>query len=385
MVDLLIMGQPKVSRYYNARLLKNHELLYGELWTANGRIISPQEKADEEIDAQGFILAPGYIDLQINGGFGIDFSTQADQVKRVAARLPQYGVTSFLPTLVSLKKDQYPSLLPHLQPCQGGANGSNILGIHLEGPFFHSSQPGAHNPACLTSLDEPIEAYYGSLEGVRIVTLAPELPGALLAIKDLKRRNIVVAAGHTQATYEEAKLAIREGIRMATHLFNAMPFLHHRAPGLIGAVLTDKAMFYSIIADGIHLHPAVVNLAWKANPKGLFLVTDAIAALGLAPGIYALGSMPVEIEQQHAHLLGTQTLAGSIVSMDAAVRLFRASTHCSLVNALEAASLKPAQVLGMEKAKGNLNEGADADFIFLDDDLYIQACYVAGELAWRPS
>lgn len=385
MVNLLIMGQPKVLRYYNARLLKNHELLHGELWTANGKIIPRQEKADGEIDVQGFILAPGYIDLQINGGFGIDFSTQADQVKQVAARLPQYGVTSFLPTLVSLKKNQYPSLLPHLQPCQGRAGRANILGVHLEGPFFHFSKPGAHNPACLASLNEPIEAYYGSLEGVRIVTLAPEIPGALSAIKELKKRNIVVAAGHSNATYEEAKLAIHEGISMATHLFNAMPSLHHRAPGLIGAVLTDDLMFYSIIADGIHLHPATINLAWKANPKGLFLVTDAIAALGLAPGIYPLGSMQVEIKQQRVHLSGTQTIAGSMVSMDAAVRLFRESTHCSLANAIEAASLKPAQVLGMEKAKGNLNEGADADFIFLDDDLYIQACYVAGELAWRLS
>jgi N-acetylglucosamine-6-phosphate deacetylase len=379
------IGRKKICRYYNARIVRNHELIESELWTANGKIIPPQDKADDEVNVQGFIIAPGYIDLQINGGFGVDFSTNADQVKYVARLLPQYGVTSFLPTLISLKKEQYSKLLPYLQPSLGGAQGATILGIHLEGPFFASSKYGAHDKSLIKPLNESIEDYYGDLIGVKIVTLAPEIPGALAAIHYLKGKNIIVSAGHTNATFEEATSAIDAGVSMATHLFNAMTPLNHRAPGIVGAVLTNDSIFYSIIADSIHLNPSIINLAWRANPNGLFLVTDAMEALGQPPGIYHLGKMDVEVRGRGAYILGTETIAGSILSMDEAVRYFRESTHCSLVEAIEAASLKPAQVMGIQDHKGNLNEGADADFIILDDHLNVYACYISGQLAWQKS
>lgn len=379
------MGEGKMVRYYNARVVKNHELMNGELWTWNGKIIAPQEKADSEVDVKGLILAPGYIDLQINGAFGIDFSGQADQVQRVAALLPQYGVTSFLPTLVSLSQEQYPQLLPHLQPRKGGAHGAHILGSHLEGPFFHPSKCGAHNPHFISIPLDSLENVYGNLEGVKIVTLAPELPGAASAIQYLKSKHIVVSAGHTNATFEEAKTAFRQGITMATHLFNAMPPLHHRNPGIVGAVFSDDSIYYSIIADGFHLHPATIELAWKTQPKGLFLVTDAIQALGLPEGAYHLGAMEVDVQKNCAWIAGTQTLAGSVLSMDAAVQFFKLSAHCSIVDAIEAATLKPAKIIGIEDVKGNLNEGADADFILLDDELNVRATYVLGQLAWQKS
>jgi len=370
-------------RYHNAQILKDHELKVGEIWVANGKIIAPQHSADHEIDVQGLILAPGYIDLQINGGFGIDFSTEAEKVQVVACCLPQYGVTSFLPTLISTDKKHYSELIPHLKPRQGGESGSNILGAHLEGPFFNPKQYGAHNPLMIREFDEPLESFYGDLDGVKIVTLAPEIQGGLATIRYLKEKGIVVSAGHTSASYDEAKAAFNAGVSMATHLFNAMTPLHHRSPGIVGAVLTNDSIHYSVIADGLHLHPVTLDLAWRTNPKGLILVTDAIEALGLPPGHYHLGTMEVDVQQGQAYVSGTQKIAGSVLSMDEAVRNFHAATKNSIVDAIEAASLKPAQILGIQDHKGHLNEGADADFIILDDGLYVQACFISGQLAWK--
>lgn len=380
------LEQNSVIRYYNGRVLRNHTLINEDFWVKDGKIISPCETSDYEVDVQGLIIAPGYIDLQINGAFGIDFSVQADQIHHVAELLPQYGVTSFLPTLVSCEKKTYLELMPHLQPFPGGSHGSSILGIHLEGPYFAPGKHGAHNQNLIISqISHSLEDYYGNLEGVRMVTLAPELPGGLLLIQDLKSKNIVVSAGHTNATYEEANAAIHAGITMATHLFNAMPSINHRNPGIIGAVLTNDSMFYSIIADNFHVKPSIIDLAWRSNPKGLCLITDAMQALGQPPGVYCLGTMMVDAGTGGAYISGTQTLAGSVLSLDEAVRNFRKSTNCSLVDSLETASLKPAQVLGIDNVKGNLNEESDADFIIVDDDLNMHACYVAGQLAWHTS
>lgn len=377
------LSKGRICRYYNARILRNHQLLNGELWSVHGKIIPPQTKVDLDIDVRGLILAPGYIDLQINGAFGIDFSISPERVGDAAKLLPQYGVTAFLPTVVSNAKNRYQSIIPLLQPKVGGSNGASILGIHLEGPFLNSMKSGAHNPSFITSIDnQALDSFYGSLDGVKIVTLAPEIPGALEAIRYLSERNIIAAAGHSLATYSQMRQAIDAGIRLATHLFNAMPPLDHREPGMVGAVLIEDKLFYSVIADGEHLHPAILNIAWKCHPQGLVLITDAMAALGQPKGSYRLGTMDVDVKENRATLAGTETLAGSILSMDKAVRFLQQCTGCSAVQAIEAASLMPARILGIQGAKGLL-EGADADFIFLDDSLNVQATVIAGELAWK--
>lgn len=372
-----------VARYVNGLVLRGHELKQEDLWVSGGQIVAPQPHADEEVDVHGLIIAPGYIDIQINGGFGCDFSSEPENVDRVAAALPQHGVTAFLPTVISSSPEQYRHALPLLQPrsVQGGAS---ILGIHLEGPFFCPERRGAHGRHHLQGFDHPValEAVYGNLEGVRIVTLAPELPNALPAIQALKSLGILVSAGHTNASYEAMLQGIGAGITLATHLFNAMAPLHHREPGVIGAALTRPEMSYSIIADGVHVHPAAIRLAWQAHPKGIVLITDAIAAMGLSEGSYRLGTEEVVVRKDKAVIAGADTIAGSIISMDAAVRFFHQATGCSIVDAIEAASAKPAQLLGIEDKKGTLKIGADADFIVLDKDLHVLACYVAGERVW---
>lgn len=367
-----------IVRFRGGRLLRNSSLVEEDLWIQGSRIIVPAAHCDEEVDVQGKIIAPGFIDLQINGAYGRDFSTDPDALEMICPVLPRHGVTSFLPTIISSTPEEYQRLLPRLvEQMKNPPAGSIPLGLHLEGPFLHLDFAGAHPREKLSS----IHNCYGSLDNVKMVTLAPECHQGLEFMHMLKEKGIIASAGHTQATYREALQAIQGGISCVTHLFNGMPPFHHREPGWIGAALTQE-VFFSIILDGIHVHPAAVNMAWKANPKGLFLVSDAMAALGLGDGTYRLGGQGVTVQGSTATLSGTNTLAGSVLGLDQAVRNLRAWSGCSSAEALEAASLKPANILGLTH-KGRLDVGADADFIILDRDLNLLTTYVFGCLAFQ--
>ena len=202
-------------------------------------------------------------------------------------------------------------------------------------------------------------------------------------IQLLKKKHIKIAAGHSNATFSQMQVGIEMGIGLVSHLFNGMRPYNHRDAGIVGSALMQQTLFYSLIADGIHICPETISLCYRCNPKGLILVTDATAALGLSDGKYQLATMSIEVQDRKVYLAGTQTLAGSTLSLDEAVRRLRSVTQCSIVEALEAASLKPAQLIDAYPAKGSLEIGGDADFLILDDDLYVQATYVNGELAWK--
>ena len=255
----------------------------------------------------------------------------------------------------------------------------------MEGPFINPASQGAHQADILRDFEgvTSLEEVYGTLEGVRIITLAPEITGGFDWISRIIKKNIIVSCGHSQSSFEDIQKASESGVKLVTHLFNAMTTFHHRASGIIGFALTSPHINYTIIADGIHLHPSVLSLAWRANPEGLILISDAMAALGLPDGIYRLGNMKVEVKHNRACIEGTSTLAGSIIGMDTAVRNLKAFTGCSIAEALEAASSKPAKILGIASSKGHLTEGADADFVVLDEELYVQATYVAGKLCYK--
>lgn len=351
-----------ITQFKNGLLVKNHRLERGDLWVYDQKIIKPQPHADREIDVGEKIIAPGYIDLQINGAFGYDFSKIGCPYDLVAQKLTQFGVTSFLATIVSSPKESYPQLL---------ASGAKLLGFHLEGPFLNPQRKGAHRLDWLRNEC----AFYESLEHVKLVTLAPELKNSAQLIATLKEKGIVVAAGHTEASFEEIE---QSGVNMITHLFNTMPPLQGRQPGPIGAALTLPNMYYSIIADGVHCHPAAIKIAYQCNPKGLILVSDAMSALGLGNGHFSLGGAEVEVAESRAYVKGTQTLAGSIQSLDASVRYLHNVVGCSIVEAIEAATLHPAQLLGISHQKGTFNPGSDADIIVLDKSLFVQEVYVAG-------
>jgi N-acetylglucosamine-6-phosphate deacetylase len=343
--------------------------------------LSPPKGA-QIMDAGALIAAPGLIDWQLNGGFGYDFTENPASIWNVAGRLPEHGVTAFLPTVITAPLDKYATAQEVLRNGPP-ANflGAQPLGLHFEGPFLNPARKGAHNPLYLRAPSLPETENWSRKEGVWLVTLAPELPGAHDLIGSLRNKGVLVSVGHSLATYQEALEGFHAGVTCATHLFNAMPVLDHRAPGLVAALLNSADIIVGLIPDGIHVHPAMLALAWKVKgPKRITIVTDAMGALGMPPGVYSLGGYTVHVDDVSARL-ENGTLAGSIVRMDEALRNLMKCTGCSLRQAVAAASANAAGLLGA-KGKGRLSAGADADLILMDENTNIMSTYVRGELVF---
>ncbi|CAG8528013.1 15661_t:CDS:2 [Acaulospora colombiana] len=395
----------RLIKIINGRLVRDHKIVEDDvLYICNGKIIDSQDYffsanggvPDEVIDARGLLISPGFIDVQINGAFGADFSDwQGEErmkrdVDKVAKGLLKYGCTSFVPTMISSKPEVYQKVLPTLKPRKGNkTNGAEILGAHLEGPFIQPSQHGAHEVSHLRSAPNGFSDFvdvYGLRENkcqnVKMITVAPEIEGVLDSMEDLIRNGVTVSIGHSSATVAQAESAIEKGVKSITHLFNAMQQFHHRDPGIIGVLGTTRIPrpFYGIICDGIHAHPNSIKIAYDCHPRGAILITDAIAAMGLPPGNYTFGRIPIrKIGDDRVEVIETGKLAGSVITIDACVRNFRKFTGCSIVEAIEAATLHPAELLGIQHIKGTLHAGADADLVFLNDDLKIIKCFIAGE------
>lgn len=345
-----------------------------------GEVPCPPET--RRMDASGLVIAPGFIDLQFNGGFGRDFTHTPETIWEVAAQLPQHGVTAFLPTIITAPLETSAAARAVLRQPPTGFQGATPLGLHIEGPFLNPQKRGAHNPAYLRLPEVSAVADWSPEQGVRLVTLAPELPGALETIRALRARGVVVSAGHSMATYDEARRGFEAGITYGTHLYNAMPPLDHRAPGLIGALLTQPGVSFGLIPDGVHMHPALVDLAWRAaGPERITLVTDAMAALGMSPGRYQLADFDVVVDHTAARLADGR-LAGSILRLDQAVRNLIAFTGCSLSDALRTVTINPARLLGLAHARGRIAPGLLADLVWLTPDLHVVATMVQGELLY---
>lgn len=334
-------------------------------------------------DAAGLLLAPGLIDLQVNGGFGHDFTADPASIWEVAAALPRFGVTAFLPTIITSPSETARVAQRVLRDGPpAGWVGARPLGLHLEGPFLNPGKKGAHNPAHLR-LPSPDEIDgWSSEQGVRLVTLAPELPGAREIMAELIQRGVVVSASHSLATFDEAVAGFDAGARYATHLFNAMPPLHHREPGLAAAALVDPRVIIGLIPDGLHVHPALVRLVWQLlGPQRLNLVTDAMAAMGMAPGQYSLGDYRVTVDDDSARL-DDGTLAGCVLSLDAILRAFLSFTGAPPAAALPTVTSTPARLLGLGERLGRLAPGYDADLVLLTPDLHVAATLVGGKVVY---
>ena len=351
-----------------------------------GRIVGfvreprPEDLPEQREEVPG-LICPGFIDIQINGAFGADVGPEAKALETIAARLPGTGATSFLPTLISSPIDLYDRFFDALEEA-AQAPGAQILGAHLEGPFLAGRRKGAHDPANLRPVDPGLLRHFLASGRVAVMTLAPELPGALGAIELLVENGAVASAGHTEASYEQVIQAADAGLGMGTHLYNAMSPLKHRDPGAVGALLDDDRVVVGVIADGVHVHEGALRVAHKAKKSGgLALVTDAMEASGMPPGDYRLGGRRVRLEDG-AVRLADGTLAGSALTMDQAVRNAVRFLGVSLAEAARLASAVPAAALGLRR-KGELSVGYDADLVVLDDEGFVCRTIVNGKVVYE--
>lgn len=346
------------------------------------------------VDLGDMLIAPGFVDVHVHGGGGaqVNCATREEveaSVRSMARFHAMHGTTALLATTVSDSPEALRAAVEGVAavasaPRRGGAV---VLGSHLEGPWIARSRAGAQfvpalRPPSLTELDNLVARGDGT---VRLVTIAPELEGALDLISAARSAGVVVSIGHTDADYAMTKLAFDAGASHATHLFNAMAPVHHRRPGPIAAALGDERVSLEIIADGVHIHPALIALVATLAPERLVLVTDAIGATGAAPGLHRLGPLEVFVTDGRAVLAGdAETVAGSVLTMDKAVGLAVDVARVPLLTALQAASLHPARVLG-EHRKGRLIPGADADLVVLDRRLNLVATVIGGQVVYDPT
>ncbi|KAL2144250.1 hypothetical protein VTI28DRAFT_9387 [Corynascus sepedonium] len=444
-----------ITKFTNCRLLRDDELVWDDVWfsSATGKILRSQSAfydelimPDEVVDLGGRIVSPGFIECQLNGAYGFNFSTMADdmaqygkQLRDLNRKLAQTGVTSYVPTVTSQTSELYKRVLPYLGP--SGASrcaeeGAESLGAHVEGPFLNPARNGVHNPSALrvaSSLSD-LEDMYGATnitpptssfhrqkpsqeesEGggdesdlsssdqqhgnndtipIKMITVAPELGSMASLIPALVSRGVIVSIGHSEATYEQASAAMDAGATMITHLFNAMRPLHHRNPGIFGVLgAPDRSSdcstspahesrsrsrpagprsYFGLIADGIHLHPATVKIAWHAHPTGLVLVTDAMHMVGLPDGRYPWtngeGEHFIVKRGNVLELEGTGgVIAGSSITLVECVSNFLNYTGATIPEALRAVTATPAAMLGVQRVKGCLDAGADADLVVLSE------------------
>jgi N-acetylglucosamine-6-phosphate deacetylase len=333
------------------------------------------------------ILAPGFFDIHIHGGAGIDLMQAASgDLPHLGKFLASHGVTAYFPTTVAAPLDRTYAALAGLadaieaaQKSSWEAGAAQPLGIHLEGPFLSHKRRGVHPQENLVepTIDIFDRLWQAARGHVRMMTIAPELPGAIEVIAEAARRKVCVSIGHSDAELSAAQKAVTAGARHATHTFNAMRPLDHRDPGIVGEVLTDERLSADIIADGIHLSPAVVKLFLQAKgSERAVLITDAISATGMPDGHYRLG--PIEVEVRDGKCTSDGKLAGSVLTMDRAVRNVMQFARWQMRDAVRAATANPARAVGMESERGMLRRGVRADFVALNRAGEVQKTVIAG-------
>jgi N-acetylglucosamine-6-phosphate deacetylase len=368
----------------NARVVTPEGVLApGWLRVEDGRIAAVGEGEGEgdraaSVDLGGVWVLPGFVDMHVHGGGGATYTAGDPDEARVAAAFHRaHGTTTTLASLVTARVDDLERAVRALGELV--AEGV-IAGLHLEGPYLNAQHVGAHDPALLRAPDvaELTRLLDAGAGTVRMVTVAPELPGGLDLVRATVAAGAIAAIGHTDATYEQARAGFDAGAHVATHLHNAMPALHHRAPGAVVAALEDERVTVELINDGVHLHDAVASLDFRvAGAARTALVTDAMAAAGMPDGRYELGALEVRVEHGVARLAGGGSIAGSTLTMDVALRRAVQVLGVPIVDAARAAATTPARVLGLPT--GALEAGRWADVVVLDDELAVVGVMVRGE------
>ena len=358
----------------------NAVLVDGAVISWVGRADAEAQAADEVIQLEpGEMLAPGFIDLQVNGYGGHDAAEGRNAIDAISDALPATGVTGFLPTLISAPVSVGAEFAAAVAAAE--SRGARVLGAHIEGPFISPSFRGAHDRACLAT-PTPDQVEVIARARPRLVTLAPELPGALDAIARLRKSGVVVSAGHTGADFEQGRRAIDAGVRFGTHIYNAMPPVHHRRPGIALALILDRRVTVGLIADGLHVHPAVCRqlLAIKGGSR-VALTTDQTAAAGTGAGAFQLSGRRV-VSDGLVVRLEDGTLAGSASTMEDLIGRVARLPGMNAERAVTLASTVPARVLG-ERRLGHIGLGACADLVVLDPELRVRLTMVGGRVRFR--
>jgi len=347
---------------------------------------APSARADCVLDAAGRILAPGFIDVHIQGAGGADvLDATPEALETISTTCARFGVTGFLATTV-YKPGQENHHLKVAADCVGrDLKGARLLGIHLESPFISTQKRGMIQPDCIAepSLATLEEIYSLVGDHLKMMVIAPELPGNIETIEALVKRGTVACLGHTAAGYEDARRGFDAGLSHVTHLFNAMPALHHREPGTLGAIFETECATCQVITDGVHIHPAVIRLAYSVlGPDRFVTITDGIQAMGLPDGKYIYNNIEYEARGGAARY-ADGTLIGTALGLNRMLARLMDFTGCSLTEAVNTVTRNAARVLRLHARKGAIEVGRDADLVVLDDDLSVYATVVGGQIVYQ--
>ena len=367
----------------NGKIILPDSIVEGRALLFDEKIIGLSETVPEGaeiIDAKGRYVAPGLVDIHIHGYLGEDTSDgSVEGIRKMAEGIVKNGVTAWLPTTMTVSYDDLRRAFDAVRVLMDKKNnpkGAQIMGVHAEGPFINPSKKGAQAVEYIRPADAPF--LIENSDVIRIVTIAPEMPGALDCIREVtEKTHILVSMGHTAANYETAKAGIEAGVRHATHLFNAMTPLNHRDPGVVGASLADDRVSTELIADTFHISPDLFGLVAKVKGDNLILITDCTRAGGLEDGEYTLGGQPIFVKGIECRL-ADGTIAGSVLKLNEAVRNLMENTQLPVWDAVNAASLNPARRIGVADRKGSLEAGKDADIAICDAHFNVRATISGG-------
>jgi N-acetylglucosamine-6-phosphate deacetylase len=346
---------------------------------------APAFDSVEVVDAQGLILLPGFVDIHVHGGAGHEvMDAQPDTLAQLAAFYARHGCTSFLATTWTDTRERIIAALRHVAIHNGSqVNGATVLGVHLEGPYLNPVKCGAQNARLIRRAmrEEALEFLDTGI--IRLLALAPEFPENHWLICECVRRGITVSAAHTNATYDQIRAAVHLGLKQTTHTYNAMTGLHHRDPGTLGAALSSPEIRCELIADNIHVHPAAMNVLYRAKgADGVILITDAVRGAGMPDGEYPIDDRIILV-RDGAVRLPDGTLAGSTLTMERALRNFLQATGRPLSELWPTSSLNAARAIGASARKGSLEVGKDADLVLVDEAINVQLTVVEGRIVYK--
>jgi len=368
----------------NCKIIYKDEIELGSILIENGKIskINPSKIYDEDIvEGEGLYLSPGFIDIHIHGAGGFDtMDGTYEAINTISKTIANHGTTSFVPTTMTCSSSEIQKAVEAIKAAMSqGTEGAQVLGTHLEGPFISPNAIGAQNPKHIQAPSiETFKKIVGENKDIIVsITLAPEVPGALELIEYLKAEGIIVSIGHSKAGYEEAMKGIKCGVSHSTHLFNAMTGFQHREPGVVGAIF-DSSITTEAICDGIHISYPSLRVAFnQKTPDKVILISDAMMACGMEDGTYALGGQEVFVKDNAARL-ENGALAGSILTLDKAVKNVHENTSYELHEVIKMATYNPAKFCNVHHKKGLIKEGYDADLILFDENINVKKVMVGG-------